>query len=206
MLDENITLKPLSERKQMQVEAGATTLPLQDLCYCTWTSASGEKLIVDIVGHDESESIALLSYLDEQSGKGRAIWVAKRDQAGRPGTWLWTTEQLEAARKNPVRISDSENEFKDDQANRTKVEIAPLAKDRRTEILILGQILRKSDEEVRAQLRAEGLDDSLPVNYRGKTAESAGKTTEPLMTAVEKRPEQRGMLKRSTRFSRKKHR
>lgn len=201
---EDVVTKTITERLQMQVEAGATTLPYQDLCYATYTSASGEKTIVDIIGHDEDEKIALLSYLDEK--KGRAIWVALRDQAGKPGTWLWTQEQLAAARKNPVRIADSENEFKDDQVNRTKVEIAPLAKDRRTEILILGQILRKSDEEVRAQLRVEGLDDRLPANYRGKTAESAGKMTEPLMKAVEKRPEQRGMSKRSTRFSRKKHR
>lgn len=176
----NIETRPLAEREKLQAEAGVTTLPYQDLCYATYTTQAGAKLLVDVIGTDETEKLALLSYLDKQHGRG--IWVAERDQAGAPGTWLWTPEQLEAARRNPVRIRAEENDFADDGQAASPFEIAPLHPDRRTEILMLGLDLGKSDAEVQERLRTEGFDTTLPAGYRETWEPGAGEArkTEPL--------------------------
>lgn len=164
-----ITTHSLTERKAMQRKYGTETLPFQDLCYCTYTSPNGEeKIICDVLGTDPEETQAVLSY--EENGK-RAIWHAYRDQSGAPGTWLWTEEQLEEAKRNPVRISEEDNNFDFRGDSNAPIGVAPIHKDRRTEILLVGQQLGKSDEEVREKLRSEGLDDTLPENYRTEQGE-----------------------------------
>lgn len=148
MIDER-GLQPLSERRRLQERYSADVLPFQDLCYATYTTHAGQKLIVDVLGTDLDETQAILSY--EEAGKERVIWHAYRDQEGRQGTWLWTAAQLEDARCNPVRIGAEENDFAADYyetpANR-----------RKSEIIQLGLTLGKSKQEIQAQLRAEGLD------------------------------------------------
>ena len=183
MLDDSITMKPLAARRTMQQQYGATTLPRQDLCYCTWTNTQGQSMIVDLIGHDEAQRLALLSYFDEATGK-RGIWIALRDQSGKPDTWLWTAKQLADAENNSACIDDAENEFEDDQGNNAPIQVAPIYKDRRTEILHLGQILPRSDDEVQAQLRAEGLDDRLPDGYRRPAPTTNIRETEPALNPV----------------------
>ncbi len=164
-IDETIiNLKPFSELKEMLAEYGTTTLPYQDLCEATFTLSEGHTLIVDVIGINKDETQAILSYKEE--GGKRAIWHAYRDQQGKPETWLWTDEQLEAARRNPIRIDEEENAFQDDEAANTPIEIAPLHPDRRTEILLLGLYLQKTDEEIQERLRQEGFSEVLPPNYR----------------------------------------
>lgn len=192
---EPVKTRPIRERKDVQKRHGIRQLPYQDLCYCTWTDEQGNSQIVDLISTDESESIAMLSTLDAQ-GK-RTIWIAPRDQQGDPGTWLWTAGQMEAAERNPIRIDDSENDFED--ANNAPIEVLPIHKDRRTELLKLGQLLKKTPEEVQEQLRAEGLDDTLPQNYR--TTEEL-RETEPALEPV-RLPVQE---KRGFKFSGKKKR
>ncbi len=175
---------PLAERKTLQHEYGTTQLPLQDLCYCTYTTTTGEQIIADVIGTDESEQIALLSYFEVKSQE-RGIWIAERDQNGRPGTWRWTQEQLDQARTNPVRIDERENEF-EDEYNGRPIEVAPIHPDRRTEILMLGGLLKKTPDEVRERLRAEGFDTTLPPEYERRLRANAGaqeKGTEPLLRA-----------------------
>ena len=158
--------RPLSERKAMQQQYGAQTLPLQDLCYATYTTIqAGETILVDVIATDDAEAQAILSCRDEERGE-RVIWHASRDQDGAPGTWLWTPEQQEAARKNPVRIDDAENEFADDEEADRLIQVAPLHPDRRTEILLLGLYGGMADAEVQEKLQAEGLRTDLPAGYR----------------------------------------
>lgn len=164
MLDEIVT-RPLGERKILQAQYGATRLPQQDLCYATYTTPCGETFLVDIIATNEDETSAVLSCWDERT-RQRLIWHAYRNQQGRPGTWLWTEQQLANARQNPLRIRDSENDFRDDEIGNIPIQITPGTVDRRTEILLLGLHLNKSDGEVRARLRREGYDDRLPANYR----------------------------------------
>ncbi len=170
MLDANKTTYSTRARKAMQAKHSTHTLPLQDLSDARYTFLNGETAIVDVIGTDEAETQAILSTEDETTGK-RVIWHAHRDQSGKPGTWLWTEEQLEAARRNPVRISEEENDFANDKANNQPIQIAPIHKDRRVEILMLGLRLNKTDAEVQAQLRKDGQDDSLPANYRTEQGE-----------------------------------
>lgn len=170
MLDANKTTYSISTRKAMQEKYGATTLPLQELCHTTYTFPNGETRVVDVIGTDECETQAILSALNGTTGK-REIWHAYRDQTGTSGTWRWTEEQLEAARKNPVRISDDENDFADDERDSQPIQIAPIHKDRRIEILMLGLQLGKTNAEVQEQLRKESLDDALPANYRTEQGE-----------------------------------
>lgn len=167
---DSIRMRSLDEREEMQKEYGTNILPLQDLCYCTYTFKDGKAIIADVIGTDESEKIALLSILNETTGQHR-ILIANRDQSGTPGTWLWTNEQLTAAKKNPLRIDNSANDFRGESANEQRIEIAPIHKDRRTELLMLGLQLGKSDAEIQEQLRKEGLDTSLPENYRTEQGE-----------------------------------
>lgn len=171
MFDDSDNMRPFTERKAMQEKYGTHILPIQDLSYATYTRQNGERIICDVLGTDESEHTALLCYLNEAK-KEREIWIAERDQSGSPGTWLWTEEQLKAAKRNPVRISDEENSFnfRGDTASE-RVQVAPIHRDRRIEILMLGLTLGKSDTEVRQRLRAESLDDTLPENYRTEQGE-----------------------------------
>jgi hypothetical protein len=172
MLDDSIKTRSFDKREEMQTEHGTNIQPLQDLCYCTYILPDRATIICDVIGTDEAETIALLSYVDETTSPGkRRIWVANRDQAGTPGTWRWTPEQMEAAKKNPVRIDDPANDFRGESTNEQRIQIAPIHKDRRIEILMLGLQLPKTDDEVREQLRAEGLDGSLPKNYRTEQGE-----------------------------------
>ncbi|HEY0754094.1 MAG TPA: hypothetical protein VGD98_09050 [Ktedonobacteraceae bacterium] len=165
-----IETHPLSARKDIQKERGIHNLPLQDLCYATYTFPDGTSLIVELIGTDERENLALLSYKGEESPT-RVIWLALRDQTGTPDSWLWTNKQVAEARLNPVRITDEENDFLDDDSDDLPIQLAPLHRDRRIELLMLGLELPLSDDEVREQLRAEGLDDTLPANYRTREGE-----------------------------------
>ena len=120
-IDETIVnLKPFSEVKEMLAQYGATKLPYQDLCEATFTVCEGQTLIVDVIGINEDETQAILSY--KEPGGKRAIWHAYRDQGGQSGTWRWTDEQLEAARRNLVRIDKRENDFEDDEAATAPIE------------------------------------------------------------------------------------
>lgn len=164
-------LYSLRESRALQKEHSTTQLPLQDLCYATYTLPDGKKIIVDVIGTDDAETQAILSHIDEES-RERKIWHAYRNQSGEPGTWLWTEEQLEAAKRNPTRIRDEENyfNFRGDTTGE-HIQAAPIHKDRRIEILMLGLTLGKSDAEVQERLRAAGVDDTLPANYRTEQGE-----------------------------------
>jgi hypothetical protein len=223
-IDETIVnLKPLSERKEMLAQYGMTKLPYQDLCEATFTISEGQTLIVDVISINEDETQAILSYKEE--GGKRAIWHAYRDQQGQPGTWLWTAEQLEAARHNPIRIDEKENDFEDDEAATTPIEIAPLHPNRRTEILILGLYLQKTDAEVQERLRTEGFSDVLPTEYRepgelmslleskltlgtGKFENPGIRSIEPLKAVKEEQPKENRLTpSKPIKFSgKKKHR
>lgn len=61
-------------------------------------------MVADLLGIDESEQTALLSWVNEKDE--REFQDATRDQNGKSGTWLWTEEQAEVARKNPI-VRDS---------------------------------------------------------------------------------------------------
>lgn len=145
------SLKPSGEQKRLQAHYGIDVLPLQDLCYATYTTSMGETLIVDILGTDLDETQAILSYAEPD--KERMIWHAYRDQGGKPGTWLWTARQMEEARNNPVRIREEENYFAKDQYD------TPGEK-RQREIVEIGLLLGKSKEAIQSQLWSEGLEAS----------------------------------------------
>jgi len=166
---EKITTRSIREREEMQAKYGTNVLPSQDLCYATYnTLQGGRKLVVDVLGTDEQEETALLSCVD-RTGE-RRIWIAKRNQVGVPGTWMWTPEQLAAAKKNPTRIAPEENDFRGEVESR-QIQVAPIHRDRRVEILMLGLQLNKSDAEVQEQLEKEGIDPTLPDNYRTERGE-----------------------------------
>ncbi|HVU69683.1 MAG TPA: hypothetical protein VHD63_21295 [Ktedonobacteraceae bacterium] len=62
-------------------------------------------------------------------------------------------------------------DFRGDTQIDTPIHVAPLHHDRRIELLMLGLQLGKSDAEMREQLRNEGLDSTLPANYRTEQGE-----------------------------------
>lgn len=167
-------LMPASERQKLQAEAEIESVTAKALRTCTWTDEEGNTSIVHVIGINKDQQLALLT--KKQGDKG-AIWIAKRDQSGKPGTWLWTTEQLEAAQRNATsRRIKSKLQSLIDQP----IEVAPIHEDRRAEILAIGKYIGKSDEEVIAQLAAEGFDTTFPENYRTTWNPYEGATTEPL--------------------------
>lgn len=188
-------LRPQTERQALQAEAGINEAPARKLSKATYTTLDGEKVIVTILSTTKGQELALLAHKQDTTNKG-AIWIAKRDQAGSPGTWLWTDKQMEMAEKSPTRARVRQR-IMGDQADRP-IEVAPIHKDRRAEILMIAAGIGIPDEEVIARLRAEGLDETLPENYRtawnpykegattGPLHTEAGATTEPLLDSIRK--------------------
>lgn len=172
-------IRPASERRALQNEAGVNELPPKELCKATWTSEKGERIIVNLLGTDKSQQIALLT---KQNGKNGAVWIAKRDQSGKPGTWLWTEKQLEAGKRRDKRIRQ--------RVENRPIQVAPIHQDRRTEILAIGKYLGISDDEIYERLKAEGFDTTLPQHYRTTwNPYEKGTTTEPLLPIVKRPPE-----------------
>ena len=166
-----------SEKRALQARTKTDQLPAPELCNCTWTDEQGKRIIVNLLGTTKDRQTGLLAH---KQGKNAAIWTARRDQSGAPGTWMWTEQQLEAAQKRSKRIR-----ARIGQADRP-IEVKPLFADRRMELLAIGCYEGYPDEEVIAKLEEEGFDTTLPENYRTtwNPFEQQIANTEPLLDVV----------------------